>query len=65
MVYLSSVEDELEALNKKLEQMMRRLDYFEAILTESRQYSEVAQLMGDLRLAQSYVENPLNSSSDE
>jgi len=30
--------------------MMRRLDYFEAILTESRQYPELAQLMGDLKV---------------
>jgi hypothetical protein len=44
---LAGTGDDLKALNEKLERMIRRLDYLEAILTESRQYPEIAQLMGD------------------
>jgi len=56
---LSSVEKDLRELNEKLEQMMRRLDYFEAILTESRQYPELAQLMGDLKVGAALYGEPL------
>jgi len=56
---LSSVEKDLRELNEKLEQMMRRLDYFEAILTESRQYPELAQLMGDLKVGTALYGEPL------
>jgi len=56
---LSGVEDDLRALNEKLEQMMRRLDYLEAILTESRQYPELARLMGDLRVGAVLYGEPL------
>ena len=38
---MSGLEDELSELNKKFELMMRRLDYLEAMLTESRQYPEL------------------------
>jgi len=56
---LSGVEDNLRALNEKLEQMMRRLDYLEAILTESRQYPELARLMGDLKVGAALYGEPL------
>ena len=56
---MSGVEDDLRALNEKLEQMMRRLDYLEAILTESRQYPELARLMGDLRVGAVLYGEPL------
>ena len=56
---MSSVEDDLKALNEKLEQMMSRLDYLEAILTESRQYPELARLMGDLRVGAALYGEPL------
>ena len=46
---MSGLKDDLKELNRKLEAMMRRLDHLEAVLTESRQYPEMAQLMGDLR----------------
>jgi len=36
LIALSGVEDNLKALNEKLERVMRRLDYMEALLTESR-----------------------------
>jgi len=56
---LSSVGDDLKALNEKLEIMIKRLDYLEAILTESRKYPELAQLMGDLRVGAALYGEPL------
>jgi hypothetical protein len=56
---LSELEDDLKSLNEKLERMMGRLDYLEAILTESRQYPEIARLMGDLRVGAALYGEPL------
>jgi hypothetical protein len=56
---LSDLEDDLRSLNEKLERMMGRLDYLEAILTESRQYPEIARLMGDLRVGTALYGEPL------
>jgi hypothetical protein len=56
---LSDLEDDLKSLNEKLERMMSRLDYLEAILTESRQYPEIARLMGDLRVGAALYGEPL------
>jgi hypothetical protein len=56
---LTGTGDDLKALNEKLERMIRRLDYLEAILTESRQYPEIAQLMGDLKVGASLYGEPL------
>lgn len=56
---MSDTEDGLKALNEKLERMMQRLDYLEAILTESRQYPEIAQLMGDLKVGAALYGEPL------
>ena len=56
---MSGLEDELAELNKKFELMMRRLDYLEAVLTESRQYPELAQLMGDLKVGAGLYGEPL------
>jgi hypothetical protein len=53
------MEGDLRELNEKLEQMMRRLDYLEAILTESRQYPELAQIMGDLKVGAALYGEPL------
>mgnify|MGYP001996646526 CR=1 FL=1 len=55
----SGVEDDLKALNEKLERVMNRLDYMEAILTESRKYPELARLMGDLKVGAALYEEPL------
>lgn len=38
---------------------MRRLDGLEAMLTESKQYPEIAQLMGDVRAGASLYTEPL------
>jgi hypothetical protein len=59
VVDLSGAEDDLKSLNEKMERMMRRLDYLEAILTESRQYPELAQLMGDLKVGAALYGEPL------
>ena len=56
---MSRVGDDLKALNEKLEMMMNRLDYLEAILTESRKYPELAQLMGDLKVGTALYGEPL------
>jgi len=56
---MSGAEDDLKALNEKLERVMSRLDYLEAILTESRKYPELAQLMGDLRVGAALYGEPL------
>ncbi len=47
---MAGTGDDLKTLNEKLERMIRHLDYLEAILTESRQYPEIAQLRGDLKV---------------
>ena len=56
---MSGAEDDLKALNDKLERVMNRLDYLEAILTESRKYPELAQLMGDLKVGAALYGEPL------
>ena len=56
---MSGAGEDLKSLNEKMERMMRRLDYFEAILTESRQYPELAQLMGDLKVGAALYGEPL------
>ncbi len=56
---MSGEEGELKALNEKMERMMQRLNYLEAILTESRQYPELAQLMGDLKVGAALYGEPL------
>ncbi len=56
---MSDTEDGLKALNEKLERMIHRLDYLEAILTESRQYPEIARLMGDLKVGAALYGEPL------
>lgn len=59
MVDLSGSDEDLKSLNEKMERMMARLDYLEAILTESRQYPELAQLMGDLKVGAALYGEPL------
>ena len=56
---MSELEDDLKSLNEKMERMMSRLDYLEAILTESRKYPEIARLMGDLKVGAALYGEPL------
>ena len=54
-----SEKSDLKELNRKLEIMMRRLDYLEAVLTESKGYPELAQVMGGLRVGTALYREPL------
>ena len=54
-----SEKSDLKELNRKLEIMMRRLDYLEAVLTESKEYPELAQVMGGLRVGTALYREPL------
>jgi hypothetical protein len=56
---LSGLEDELKSLNQKLEYMMKRLDYLEALLTQTHEYPELSQVMSSLRLGTSLYSEPL------
>ena len=51
--------DELRELNDKLEAVMHRLDYLEAILTESRNYPELAGILRDLKVGAGLYGEPL------
>ena len=54
-----SEKDDLKALNEKLEIILHRLDYLEAVLTETKQYPELAQIMGGLRVGTALYREPL------
>jgi hypothetical protein len=56
---LSSIERDLKEVSEKLELMMKRLDYLEAVITESRQYPELAGLMRDLKVGAVLYNEPL------
>jgi hypothetical protein len=59
MSILSSLDDELKELNKKLELMMKRLDYIEALMTQSQEYPELSKVMNGLRVGTSLYTEPL------
>ena len=54
-----SLEDDLKKLNKKLELMMKRLDYMEALLTQNKDYPELSRVMSGLRVGASLYSEPL------
>jgi hypothetical protein len=56
---LSGLEDELKELNEKLELMMKRLDYIEALMTQSQEYPELSRIMSGLRVGTSLYSEPL------
>jgi hypothetical protein len=56
---MSGLEDELKGLNEKLELMMKRLDYLEALMTQSNEYPELSQVMSSLRVGTSLYSEPL------
>ena len=56
---MSYLERDLKSVNDKLEAVMQRLDYMEAMLTESREYPELARIMGDLRMGTALYNQPL------
>jgi hypothetical protein len=56
---LSGLEDELKALNEKLEYVMKRLDYLEELLTQNQEYPELSKVMSSLRMGTSLYSEPL------
>jgi hypothetical protein len=56
---LSGLEDELKALNEKLEYVMKRLDYLEELLTQNQEYPELSKVMSSLRVGTSLYSEPL------
>jgi hypothetical protein len=42
---------DLRKLSEQLEAVMRRLDLIEAVLTEQKNYPELAAIMGDLKMS--------------
>jgi len=54
-----STGEDLKFLSEKLEAVMRRLDFIEAILTEQKNYPELAAIMGDLKLSATLYNEPL------
>lgn len=56
---MSSLDKELKALTQRLEEVIRRLDYIEAVLTEGQNYPEVAQVIGGLKAGTLLYGEPL------
>jgi len=56
---LSGLEDELKGLNEKLELMLKRLDYLEAVMTQNQEYPELSHVMNSLRVGTSLYSEPL------
>lgn len=56
---MSGLEEELKELNKKLEFMMKRLDYMEELMTQNREYAETSRIIGGLKLGTSLYTEPL------
>lgn len=56
---MSSLDKELKALTQRLEEVIRRLDYIEAVLTEGQRYPEVAQVIGGLKAGALLYGEPL------
>ena len=56
---MSGLEDELKGLNKKLELMLKRLDYLEALMTQNQEYPELSHVMSSLRVGTSLYSEPL------
>ena len=50
---------DLKDVNEKLEEVIRRLNSLEAMITETRKYPEVASLMHDLKIGAQLYDEPL------
>ncbi len=50
---------DLKDVNDKLEEVIRRLNSLEAMITETRRYPEVANLMHDLKIGAQLYDEPL------
>ncbi len=58
---MSSLEASLSTLNKKLDWIIRRLDYLEAVLSESQEYPEVIHFLRSIRLGTALYGEPLKT----
>jgi hypothetical protein len=58
---LSDIEGSLKSLNKKLDWIINRLNYLEAVLTESQQYPEVVDFLQKLKLGTALYGEPLKT----
>ncbi|MBC8463319.1 hypothetical protein H8D76_03065 [Candidatus Bathyarchaeota archaeon] len=56
---MSGLEDELKGLNEKLDFMLKRLDYLEAVMTQNQEYPELSHVMSSLRVGASLYSEPL------
>jgi hypothetical protein len=58
---LSDIEGSLKSLNEKLDWIISRLNYLEAVLTESQQYPEVVDFLQSLKLGTALYGEPLKT----
>ena len=58
---MSDIEGSLDSLNKKLDWIISRLNYLEAVLTESQQYPEVVDFLQSLKLGTALYGEPLKT----
>jgi predicted HTH transcriptional regulator len=58
---LSDINGSLKALNEKLDWIINRLNYLEAILTESQKYPEVISFLQSLKLGTALYGEPLKT----
>jgi len=58
---LADVDGSLKSLNEKLDWIINRLNYLEAVLTESQQYPEVVDFLQNLKLGTALYGEPLKT----
>jgi hypothetical protein len=58
---LSDIDGSLKSLNQKLDWIINRLNYLEAVLTESQQYPEVVDFLQSLKLGTAMYGEPLKT----
>ncbi len=58
---MSDIEGSLKSLNEKLDWIINRLNYLEAVLTESQQYPEVVDFLQKLKLGTALYGEPLKT----
>ena len=58
---MSDIDGSLKSLNQKLDWIISRLNYLEAVLTESQQYPEVVDFLQSLKLGTALYGEPLKT----
>jgi hypothetical protein len=58
---VADVDGSLKSLNEKLDWIINRLNYLEAVLTESQQYPEVVDFLQNLKLGTALYGEPLKT----